>query len=117
MNDSATMLAGALPAALLALVVQALFDAVERRWSATQLTRVSPFRGCALPLAVGVARRSRLRHRAVRARMRAANITGEGPAMNSAHRFRPVDDTADNRIDWIGALMVALIAHRGERDR
>jgi len=31
-NDTAMMLAGALPAALLALVVQALFDAVERRW-------------------------------------------------------------------------------------
>jgi osmoprotectant transport system permease protein len=31
-NDSATMLAGALPAALLALVVQAVFDVVERRW-------------------------------------------------------------------------------------
>jgi osmoprotectant transport system permease protein len=30
-NDSATMLAGALPAALLALVVQGLFAWVERR--------------------------------------------------------------------------------------
>jgi osmoprotectant transport system permease protein len=32
-NDSSTMLAGALPAAALALLVQAGFDAVERRWS------------------------------------------------------------------------------------
>jgi osmoprotectant transport system permease protein len=32
-NDSATMLAGALPAAVLALLVQAGFDAVETRWS------------------------------------------------------------------------------------
>ena len=31
-NDSLSMLAGALPAAVLALVVQWLFDAIERRW-------------------------------------------------------------------------------------
>ncbi|MGH8796007.1 MAG: ABC transporter permease, partial [Caldimonas sp.] len=31
-NDNATMLAGALPAALLALLVQAGFDLAERRW-------------------------------------------------------------------------------------
>jgi osmoprotectant transport system permease protein len=31
-NDSQAMLAGALPAALLALLVQGLFDALERRW-------------------------------------------------------------------------------------
>ena len=31
-NDSTAMLAGALPAAALALVVQALFDTVERRF-------------------------------------------------------------------------------------
>ncbi len=31
-NDTATMLAGALPAAVLALVVQGLFDLAERRW-------------------------------------------------------------------------------------
>ncbi len=34
-NDSALMLAGALPAAVLALAVQWAFDAVERRWSPT----------------------------------------------------------------------------------
>ena len=32
-SDSALMLAGALPAAVLALVVQGLFDALERRWA------------------------------------------------------------------------------------
>ncbi len=32
-SDSALMLAGALPAALLALAVQGLFDALERRWA------------------------------------------------------------------------------------
>jgi osmoprotectant transport system permease protein len=31
-NDSGAMLAGALPAAVLALLVQALFDLIERRW-------------------------------------------------------------------------------------
>jgi osmoprotectant transport system permease protein len=31
-NDKATMLAGALPAAVLALLVQGLFALVERRW-------------------------------------------------------------------------------------
>ena len=32
-NDSQTMLAGALPAAVLALIVQWLFDRLERYWS------------------------------------------------------------------------------------
>jgi len=30
--------------------------------------------------------------------------------MNSAHRFRQVGDSADNRINWMGALIVALLA-------
>ena len=33
MNDSATMLAGALPAAVLALLVQWAFDWIERKFS------------------------------------------------------------------------------------
>jgi osmoprotectant transport system permease protein len=42
-NDNSTMLAGALPAAVLALLVQAAFDAVERRWSG---------RGAAVPATI-----------------------------------------------------------------
>ena len=38
-NDTATMLAGALPAAALALLVQAAFDLAERRWCAAARAR------------------------------------------------------------------------------
>ncbi len=41
-NDSATMLAGALPAAVLALLVQAGFDAIERRWTRAPSVRGRP---------------------------------------------------------------------------